>query len=536
MKNSKSIESRFSVLIIFFISFIIISFARLFLIRQTIFNVDEAIFSTNANMLLHGILSIPFIGNVGISSTYAFIFMLFGSNNMIAIHLFAIFVLFIICIFIFLILKSLDSPKSAYIGAFLFSICTNTYNPSDLYSLSSEWMVLFFFVPAVYLFIRYIYTNVDSYLFYSGTLCALATISKQPALFLSLFTFCFLIFVTYIYKRNCLKPAVNFGAGFLSIFILLLLLLSLKGQALSYLAAWFIGTNYIQMVSFSEKLILTIMSLFKHEYFKMNYLVYIGFIAQAIICLVDFFNKWRDRKEITARDLTVLYVILWGAVSYFCISLSGRFYGHYFIFIIPALCISSALLFSDFICEGKKLLKSEKAGLNIFILLIFVIYIFRAFTIPVLSVRHFYQNYPQNEFYMAYPLHTVADYISRNTQKSDALFAWGFPPDMYVYTNRDCENRCFDCSYLTGGFGKWVMPDSAQATIQKYWDIFINDLKEKPPKYFVDTSVSNRYGFGQYPIRRYARLASFIENNYVLEKQFVADGKVISNLYRYQKQ
>jgi len=94
------------------------------------------------------------------------------------------------------------------------------------------------------------------------------------------------------------------------------------------------------------------------------------------------------------------------------------------------------------------------------------------------------------------------------------------PATRYIYS-------CFLTGLMPGANSDPQLDTSAMI-VPGTWDIFMKELGDRKPKYIIDTSPGGHMSFGKYPPSKFKRLWHFINENYVLEKNFFDKDKKLS--------
>ena len=132
---------------------------------------------------------------------------------------------------------------------------------------------------------------------------------------------------------------------------------------------------------------------------------------------------------------------------------------------------------------------------------------------------------------VAEDLDSLTRYIKTHTGKDEKIVVWGFYPEIYVLAERMPATRyiysCFLTGLITGANTAPEVDDTARI-VPGTWDIFMEEIEYNMPKYIVDTTPGGHMSFGKYPPSKFKRLWHFINENYVLEKNFFDKDKKLS--------
>jgi hypothetical protein len=200
-------------------------------------------------------------------------------------------------------------------------------------------------------------------------------------------------------------------------------------------------------------------------------------------------------------------MILWFILSIVPVSTGYRFYGHYFLLLLPPMAVlSSKYLAGLFINSGRKSLKA----LVIFGIALPAI----GFTCARFYMDNLYKMTGEDNpaDYVA-----IAQYVSANTDPSDKILAWGYAPLVYWYAERLPATRFFWSDLLTGrvsgtkGVSIYKDPLEGDPAI---WRMFFDDLEKHRPIYIIDTTPANLHDYKAFPITIYPALHDHIQKNY----------------------
>ena len=129
----------------------------------------------------------------------------------------------------------------------------------------------------------------------------------------------------------------------------------------------------------------------------------------------------------------------------------------------------------------------------------------------------------------------IGQYLRDHTKPTDRIFAWGFYPQVYLFSDRLPATAFPMCVFLTG-FSPGDDPDGAtweEFNARAYpeaWTRLRQDFSRQPPVYIIDTAPLGRdylIPYDRFPISRYPWLAALVDHDYHLETTI---GKV--RLYR----
>lgn len=211
-----------------------------------------------------------------------------------------------------------------------------------------------------------------------------------------------------------------------------------------------------------------------------------------------------------------LFILLWLASSTGATFIGSRMFGHYFIQILPPLCLAAGLSAGRLLSAGDPLRRRAWKGAVVALTLVPGV-IFALMGIAFEASTNSWWR-PEPDFRPA------TDYIRRHTAPGDTIFVWGWFTPVYVYAERTPATRFMNTHLLTG-YREGNDPDErdradiAWHAVPEAWPMLEADLRRNRPVLVVDTSPGDYHDFGRYPIRDYAPLARYLDDACRLEKR-----------------
>jgi hypothetical protein len=226
--------------------------------------------------------------------------------------------------------------------------------------------------------------------------------------------------------------------------------------------------------------------------------------------------RYKNRNAFTGEENwhKTFLIFLWFLFSILPLLVLGRGFHHYFIQLLPIVCILSALaitaIFFEWLTQGFH---------RLLLAIPFIIQL-------LFPVSTFIKGDP---FTQDPVLHEVTTYVQSNSHENDTIFVWGWNTELYVLTNRRNASRFIFCTFLTN---ETPGVNSTRNTTNKIGfrnslDLWLVDLKDKKPKFIID-GHRGVYLYEDYPLTRYPEIFAFISNNYRVSK-------VIGNYHIYEK-
>lgn len=205
----------------------------------------------------------------------------------------------------------------------------------------------------------------------------------------------------------------------------------------------------------------------------------------------------------------IFFVLLWLVATFIPVSVGGRFYGHYFLQLLPPLVILAA--------TGVVTLNLQP---KIRLLLVTMVLLF---VIVPMSLRFFYPQMMRLRGEETFEVHqkvgVVLKTMAATHAKPASLFIWGFATPIYTFSDLPSSSRFLWTDFLSG---RSSGPRPTEAEIDemvkkgspKAWGAFWEDMEKRPPRFFVDTSPAAIHDYEFFPVSRYPKLQSWLDRNF----------------------
>jgi hypothetical protein len=317
---------------------------------------DDGLWFTAAEELLRGKVlyrEIYFDKPPGLALVYAGLFKVFGAH-ILTIRLFTIVYSLAISGALYLFGAWFYGGRTGLVAAAMFAVFSTTYTAGHVQGLNTDFMMALPYTAGAYLLIR---SRADLFhktpmanhgawsAFSGGVLVGIASQINPKAIF----DLIFFALVLFIARRGALKSMALAVAGLAAGAAPFLIYVAAGGALLAYWHyVWEWGSLY---ASYYPTAWVAISALRQTaDYFVLNNTL----LAALIFVAVTTTRRARARRRRDAKpapgagfasssmfvaDATML---LWFAVSYSAVAVGGRFFGHYFYQIIPALCLIGA--------------------------------------------------------------------------------------------------------------------------------------------------------------------------------------------------
>ena len=205
--------------------------------------------------------------------------------------------------------------------------------------------------------------------------------------------------------------------------------------------------------------------------------------------------------ERVARTLA----LVWLASSAIALTAGFRFFGHYFLLILPPLCLLAArpILAAWDGCRRLRL------ALALLIVVPAIVALVMSTTLRAPVVGRLDPKPPYER---------VAARLRELSDPRDRVFVWGYSTQIYVYAGRPLGTRFSFCDYLTGvSQGTRTARGEADPTpniVWAAWDMLFDDLDHRRPRWVLDSAAAGWDAYGPFQMARYPRLASYVAAHY----------------------
>jgi len=205
-------------------------------------------------------------------------------------------------------------------------------------------------------------------------------------------------------------------------------------------------------------------------------------------------RAWRDRAQRTldGRNNTDLW--LWLASAVVSVAVGLRFFGHYYMQLLPPLALLTA---------GALAKASRQA--------VIATITFAAICATVWSVLGFslHEIGPEPNY------ESVSRYLATTAHPNDPIFVWGSVPEIYWASGKLPATKFLTTSFLTGAYpGRPQDERTKDDTTKQAWADFYADFAKHPPRYLIDTSTADVRGADKFPISSFPRLAKIVAEQY----------------------
>jgi 4-amino-4-deoxy-L-arabinose transferase-like glycosyltransferase len=224
-------------------------------------------------------------------------------------------------------------------------------------------------------------------------------------------------------------------------------------------------------------------------------LMTLGWVACNLPIVWRLPAAWRTRREPVRDGDTDLDLWLWLASAALAVALGFRFFGHYYLQLVPPLCLLTA---------GSLVRARRKVAI------ITVTWAALA-AIAFSAAGYFMRPFGPEPDYQA-----VSNYLAANVTGDNRIFVWGAVPEIYWASGKLPATRFVTTPTFLGGShpGRPASEAAPEESSPDLWEKFLADLHAHPPQYVLDTSPAGIRGAEYTPISRFPRLQAFIDRGY----------------------
>jgi hypothetical protein len=537
------------------------------------YNIDELTNSIYARFIGTGELGLSdFVGNTYILThyLYAWVVGLFGWSSMAPMHV--VHALWK-CLTVFAVAWAGDAFGDRRTGAWsalFYGLGSVSFLSKDFHTPSAESFSLLPAALGAGFFFRALNRGSARDFFLSGVLIAIASLFKAP---MGITAAAMGVTLLVRYRRFWRDAPVNV-AGFVLTLALPALLVTPFGEGIRLMAAKVEETNSTYIQSYEG---------LSYLYSVLKLAIRTSIVLGSLFAASAFALQNRRalfRVKLKQRDhwLKIFFVSVWLCALVFAVSLGGRVFYHYYVFLLVPLALLAGMGVKQFdarvaVFERRK--GAPDAGFDFMRFVRRRIGFFLA--VPALA---FSLEGALNVSTHPPKVSRVVAYVKEHTAPDDRIYVWGNVPQIYFDSERlpstvyfwsdilagtspgspameyvratgesltltqqlskDFQAKVFDkmpASELSNGTALSAIGEDELFTLdelltridQPYWRKVFRDFFRSPPKLFIDTSPTNIRGFGFSPISKFELLKRFILDNY--EPAGVIDDMVVYRLH-----
>jgi hypothetical protein len=221
----------------------------------------------------------------------------------------------------------------------------------------------------------------------------------------------------------------------------------------------------------------------------------------------------REGLRDAQRRPATLAALLWLAGSLGAACLGGRFYGHYFVPILPPLAWLAAGPLAGLLAEGARGGRRALRAAAVLSL---------ALPVAAFTVAGWVRVARGDLDGLRPEVAAVAREVRQRTAPGERIFVWGYWPQLYFYAERPPATRFVYAQTLAGyvpGHPDSLDPaaDTRHYVVQDHWRLWAEDMRRHPAELIVDTAPGAIHFWEKYPLADYPFLQEIVARRYRLE-------------------
>jgi hypothetical protein len=484
---------------------------------HTLQDIDESSHAANAATMLDGgrIYVDAAADNKppGVFAVYYLVFLLCGKYNMFAVHIATFLCVLATALVLSLLAYKISGVAAALLTLLFYVTFTVALYPGMLAANTEIFMVLPYSLAALLLWLAVTGEKCRLWLYIlSGIAAGTAPLFKQVGgVELVAVLLYLLLLPLFSGKRSLafLKSCAVFCAGF-AIPVAVVCLVFYREGVLQDAVLWTItypnryigqGTDHLNFLTqLLENFVPFVLSM------PLIWIFCILWIKRSTVA-----TESREYLEMRRCSFHI-FLILWLAASVAATLVGKRMFGHYFIQVLPPLCLTSALgavrYFSGDGTRSRRW-RTFTIGFTVFLGVLFT------------GMSIYFEAATDTWGGMKPDFRPATEYIKANTHPDDRIFVWGWFPQVYVYAERTPATRFAGTAALTG-YMHGTAPDEStgmerdndeKAAIPEAWPMLMADMERNRPVFVIDTARGDYKSFGRYPLKNFPRLRTYVNGN-----------------------
>jgi 4-amino-4-deoxy-L-arabinose transferase-like glycosyltransferase len=497
--------------------------------ERPIRDVDESVSVLIANAWLDG--EVPYRDEIDqrgpvTYALYALVFAVAGRSNLFAVHLALLLLVLAGAWLAERTARQLGAEEHGHawglLAALFVVVGASTYRRSQMLAFHTEWPTLVLSTFGFLLLWRALRPAASErrrslgLLFEAGIAFGCSFLAKQPAVFDGLAAGGFLLLLALAERRlferaTWLRAAALAGGFVATVGACVLYFWAAGALADFYLYFWSYNVeHYTAVVPVADRLAALNPWAHSRHYLRSNPLFLVSVVVAVVLVVRAWVLRWRRLER---RDEVYLLLVLWTLGAYFGASYSGRNFGHYFIQILaPCALLAARVVVDAWHAAGTTEAWKRPARLALGLAVVGAL---------GFSLHRYHEDFWLFERRQPAPkdiaLDALVAWLRGATRPDEAIFVWGYQPEVYVLADRKPASRYSNTNYLTG-----LLPwensapglDTSEHIVPGSWDILLRELEASRPAVIVDTVPGNHRFYEKYPLAKYPRLASFLAAGY----------------------
>ncbi|MGI9577682.1 MAG: hypothetical protein ACR2OH_05760, partial [Microthrixaceae bacterium] len=185
---------------------------------------------------------------------------------------------------------------------------------------------------------------------------------------------------------------------------------------------------------------------------------------------------------------------LWVGTGLIAVTAGFRFYGHYWLQIVPPLALLAALELGT----RSTRIRTLAAGV-----------------VGATAIVAFVAAWNPSEIRVLRNPEPLASAVERLTDEDDTVLVWGNFPEVYWMAQRAPAAGFVSMDFVTGRTGARVNgPHTVTEAPDRGYPHLLAEMEASPPAVVIDTQPSGFRGYGHYPIALFPELDEFIDTHY----------------------
>lgn len=479
---------------------------------------DEETFVVIGRFLLHGGLPYTAIADNKpplLYYWYTLWLWIFGDTNTTALHLIGMVWVGLTCYFIASIGRRISTARAGYFAALNYAIFTTTFVPSYI-ALHASLLLALPLTISVWALIRWHDTNRPRWMILSGACCGAAIFFKFQALVQIPFIF-WAIGYLYFRKLNRLTHSLLPGLiGYiLGVGVVIAAVLGFLHH--HHILQAFIDVTWRASMTYMKEgeTAGNFWGRFVGHvggYMAATFPLWIALGVQ----IARRFSKYISKTPYNRPMPTWIWG--WFLFSIPSVLAGGRYYGHYFIQLLPPLCLIAGVTFDQWWNRGRKPRVIIATTLTIITI---------GWMVPRIWFQEFADRFNIQNLRVE---QKVGQYLKENSPQDSTLFIWGVDPSIYFFADRNPATRFLWSDGLVGRLPGVIetqtgTQDTSMYINQKNWQQFLSDFNAHPPLYIIDCAAGNLRDYGKFPISNYPIFHKIVQSQYYPETTI--DGTIL---------
>jgi hypothetical protein len=212
-----------------------------------------------------------------------------------------------------------------------------------------------------------------------------------------------------------------------------------------------------------------------------------------------------------ARQKAVTLAWFWLTAMCVAVTVGGRFFGNYFLIVVPPLAVLAAVGATTLYTSGaRRWLASLTAA-------IVVLATGSALAVP------FWDRLDPAATRLDVAYRDAGEWLNTHTASDDRLFVWGDSAQLYVYSQRLMATRFAFTNYHAGIiWGTNAIPGSAHPAlpslvVPRAWTELLDDMARTPPALIADAASGGLHDFEGHALENYPQLWTIVQAHYRYE-------------------